>query len=94
MWLMLQKPESSDYVVATGVGATVRDFAEIAFKHAGLNWQDHVKIDKKYQRPTEVDALIGDPSKAKKELGWAAQTKWDNLAKLMVDADLGGNSGR
>jgi GDPmannose 4,6-dehydratase len=88
MWLMLQKPESSDYVVATGVGATVRDFAEIAFKHAGLNWQDHVEIDKKYQRPTEVDALIGDPSKAKKELGWVAQTKWDNLARLMVDADL------
>ncbi|NCV35206.1 MAG: GDP-mannose 4,6-dehydratase, partial [Actinobacteria bacterium] len=88
MWLMLQKPESSDYVVATGVGATVRDFAEIAFKHAGLNWQDHVEIDKKYQRPTEVDSLIGDPSKAKKELGWVAQTKWDDLAKLMVDADL------
>ena len=88
MWLMLQKPESSDYVVATGVGATVRDFAEIAFKHAGLNWQDHVEIDKKYQRPTEVDALIGDPSKAKRELGWVAQTKWDDLAKLMVDADL------
>jgi GDPmannose 4,6-dehydratase len=88
MWLMLQKPESSDYVVATGVGATVRDFAEVAFKHAGLNWQDHIEIDKKYQRPTEVDALIGDPSKAKKELGWVAQTKWDGLAKLMVEADL------
>jgi GDPmannose 4,6-dehydratase len=88
MWLMLQKPESSDYVVATGVGATVRDFAEIAFKHAGLNWQDHVEIDKKYQRPTEVDALIGDPSKAKKELGWVAQTMWYDLAKLMVEADL------
>ena len=88
MWLMLQKPESSDYVVATGIGATVRDFAEVAFKHAGLNWQDHIEIDKKYQRPTEVDALIGDPSKAKKELGWVAQTKWDGLAKLMVEADL------
>jgi GDPmannose 4,6-dehydratase len=88
MWLMLQKPTSSDYVVATGVGATVRDFAEIAFKHAGLNWQDHVEIDNKYQRPTEVDALIGDPSKAKRELGWVARTKWDDLAKLMVDADL------
>jgi GDPmannose 4,6-dehydratase len=88
MWLMLQKSESSDYVVATGVGATVRDFADIAFKHAGLNWQDHVEIDRKYQRPTEVDALIGDPSKAKRELGWVAQTKWDDLAKLMVDADL------
>ncbi len=88
MWLMLQKPEGSDYVVATGVGATVRDFAEVAFKHAGLSWQDHVEIDKKYQRPTEVDALIGDPSKAKEELGWVAQTKWDGLVKLMVEADL------
>jgi GDPmannose 4,6-dehydratase len=88
MWLMLQKPESSDYVVATGVGATVRDFARIAFAHAALNWEDYVEIDKKYQRPTEVDSLIGDPSKAKKELGWVAQTKWDDLAKLMVEADI------
>jgi GDPmannose 4,6-dehydratase len=88
MWLMLQKSSSSDYVVATGVGATVRDFAKVAFAHADLNWEDFVEIDKKYQRPTEVDALIGDPSKAKRELGWVAQTKWDNLAKLMVDADL------
>jgi GDPmannose 4,6-dehydratase len=88
MWLMLQKPESSDYVVATGVGATVRDFARIAFAHAALNWEDYVEIDKRYQRPTEVDSLIGDPSKAKKELGWVAQTKWDDLAKLMVEADI------
>jgi len=88
MWLMLQKPNSSDYVVATGVGATVRDFAEVAFSHAGLNWKEHVEIDKKYQRPTEVDALIGDPTKAKKDLGWSAETKWNDLAKLMVDADL------
>jgi len=88
MWLMLQKPNSSDYVVATGVGATVRDFAEVAFSHAGLDWKEHVEIDKKYQRPTEVDALIGDPTKAKKDLGWSAETKWNDLAKLMVDADL------
>jgi GDPmannose 4,6-dehydratase len=88
MWLMLQKPESSDYVVATGVGAKVRDFVEVAFKQAGLNWEEHVEIDPRYERPTEVDALIGDPSKANKELGWVAKTKWDQLAKLMVDADL------
>jgi len=88
MWLMLQKPNSSDYVVATGVGATVRDFVEVAFSHAGLDWKEHVEIDKKYQRPTEVDALIGDPTKAKKDLGWSAETKWNDLAKLMVDADL------
>ena len=85
---MLQKPESSDYVVATGVGATVKDFARVAFAHAGLDWQEYVEIDEKYERPTEVDALIGDPSKAKNELGWSAKTHWEPLAQLMVDADL------
>lgn len=88
MWMMLQKPNSSDYVVATGVGATVRDFATAAFSHAGLDWEEFVQIDEKYQRPTEVDALVGDPSKAREELGWEAKTKWEALAKLMVDADL------
>jgi len=88
MWLMLQQPKSSDFVVATGVGATVKDFAEKAFTHAGLEWEKYVEIDQKYARPTEVDALIGDPSKAKKELGWSAKTHWQDLAKLMVDADL------
>lgn len=87
MWLMLQKSESSDYVVATGVGASVRDFARAAFAHAGLDWEEFVEVDEKYQRPTEVDALIGDPSKAKKELNWTATTHWEQLAKLMVDAD-------
>ena len=88
MWLMLQKPQSSDYVVATGVGATVKDFTRVAFAHVGLEWEKYVEVDKKYQRPTEVDALIGDPSKAKKELGWSAKTHWEDLAKLMVDADM------
>lgn len=88
MWLMLQKPESSDYVVATGKGATVRDFAEAAFARAGLDWRDYVEIDAKYHRPTEVDALIGDPSKAKRELNWTARTHWKELAELMVDADI------
>ena len=88
MWRMLQQDKPSDYVVATGVGATVQQFVEVAFAHAGLNWQDHLEIDKKYIRPTEVDALIGDPSKAKRELGWSAKTHWQDLAKLMVDADL------
>ena len=88
MWLMLQKPESSDYVVATGIGAKVRDFARVAFAHAGLDWQEYVEIDSKYQRPTEVDALIGDPKKAFERLGWKAQTDWENLARLMVDADM------
>ena len=88
MWIMLQQDKPSDYVVATGVGATVQQFVEVAFAHAGLNWQDHLEIDKKYIRPTEVDALIGDPSKATRELGWSAKTHWEDLAKLMVDADL------
>ena len=91
MWLMLQKPTSSDYVVATGVGATVKDFVEAAFSHAGLEWEKYVEIDKKYERPTEVDALIGDPSKTERELGWKAKTHWKELAELMVDADLKAN---
>lgn len=88
MWLMLQKEKSSDYVVATGIGATVKDFAQAAFAKAGLEWEKYVEIDRKYERPTEVDALIGDASKAEKELGWKAQTHWKELAELMVDADL------
>jgi len=88
MWLMLQEEKPSDYVVATGIGASVRDFAQVAFEHAGLNYKEYIEIDKKYQRPTEVNALIGDPSKAAKILGWEAKTDWKALAKLMVDADL------
>jgi GDPmannose 4,6-dehydratase len=88
MWLMLQEDKPDDYVVATGVGATVKDFAAAAFSRAGLNWQDHIETDKKYIRPTEVDALIGDPSKAEKALGWKAATHWKELAELMVDADI------
>ena len=88
MWLMLQQENPSDYVVATGVGATVRDFAHAAFSHVSLNWEDYVVVDKKYVRPTEVDALIGDPSKTERELGWKATTHWKELAKIMVDADI------
>jgi GDPmannose 4,6-dehydratase len=88
MWLMLQQNKPSDYVVATGEGATVRDFAKTAFSHANLDWEEHMQIDKKYLRPTEVDALIGDPSKAKKVLGWEAKTNWQELAKIMVASDI------
>jgi GDPmannose 4,6-dehydratase len=88
MWLMLQQKQSGDYVVATGVGATVRDFAQVAFEHVGLNFKDYVEVDKRYVRPTEVDALVGDPSKAEKILGWKAKTHWKALAELMVDADI------
>ena len=88
MWLMLQQKDPSDFVVATGVGATVREFAEVAFAHAGLDWKDFVVEDQRYRRPTEVDALIGDSSKARRALNWEPKTKWDELARLMVDADL------
>jgi GDPmannose 4,6-dehydratase len=70
------------------VGATVRDFAQAAFEHVGLNYKDYVEVDKRYVRLTEVDALVGDPSKAEKILGWKAKTHWNTLAKLMVDADI------
>ena len=88
MWLMLQQEKPSDYVVATGFGATVKDFAEASFARVGLNWKDHVEVDQKYVRPTEVDALVGDPSKILKDLGWQAKTNWKELAELMVDSDL------
>ena len=88
MWLMLQQDKPSDYVVATGVGATVKDFAAASFARVGLNWQDHVEVDQKYIRPTEVDALIGDPSKVANKLNWKAKTHWKELAEIMVDADV------
>ena len=88
MWLMLQQSDASDYVVATGVGATVRDFCAAAFSRVGLDWQQYVQVDEKYLRPSEVDALIGDPSKAERDLNWKATTHWKSLAELMVDADV------
>ena len=88
MWLMLQQKQPNDYVIATGIGATVRDFAQASFEHVGLNYKDYVEVDKRYVRPTEVDALVGDPSKAEKILGWKAKTHWKALAMLMVDADI------
>ena len=88
MWLMLQQKTPSDYVVATGIGATIRDFCEQSFARVNLDWQKYVEIDERYIRPSEVDALIGDNSKIRQELGWAPKTDWKNLADLMVDADL------
>ena len=88
MWLMLQQEIPDDYVVATGEGATVRDFCEIAFTELGLDYKKYVKTEDRYIRPTEVDALIGDPTKVQKVLGWKATTHWKELAKLMVNADL------
>jgi GDPmannose 4,6-dehydratase len=88
MWLMLQQEKPDDYVVATGIGATVKDFAELAFKKVGLDWEEFVEIDERYIRPSEVDALIGDPSKLKNKLNWSPTVEWKALAELMVDADL------
>ncbi len=87
MWRMLQADEPDDYVLATGVGHTVREFCAAAFAHAGLNWEDHVRYDKSFERPSEVDALIGDASKAHAKLGWKAHTTALDLARVMVDAD-------
>ena len=86
-YLMLQQPEGDDYVVATGQAASVRDFCEVAFARADLEWEKYVRTDKRYERPSEVDALIGDPSKAMSKLGWRPTTDWRALAELMVDAD-------
>ncbi len=94
MWRMLQQPSGDDYVLATNETHTVREFVEVAFAHAGLNWQDHVKYDARYERPAEVELLIGDPAKAKEKLGWEPQTKFQKLVQIMVDADLAMVEGR
>ncbi|WP_308468142.1 GDP-mannose 4,6-dehydratase [Rathayibacter soli] len=88
MWRMLQHDEASDYAVATGARYTVRDFLQIAFEHAELDWEKYVKFDERYLRPTEVDALVGDASKAERLLGWTPKTLTPDLARLMVDADI------
>ena len=88
MWLMLQQPKGDDFVIATGESATVQQFAEVAFMRANLDWQKYIKIDKRYLRPSEVDSLVGDASKAAKILNWKPKTNWKKLAEIMVDADI------
>ncbi len=88
MWLMLQQDEPDDYVIATNETHSVKEFLEVAFSHAGLDWKQYVEIDPKYFRPAEVDLLIGDYSKAKEKLGWEPKTRFEDLTKLMVDEDL------
>jgi GDPmannose 4,6-dehydratase len=87
MWQMLQQDEPDDYVVATGAPYSVRDFVQVAFEHVGLDWQQHVRFDDRYLRPSEADALVGDPSKALMQLGWKAKVLAPELARIMVDAD-------
>ncbi|MHC5704837.1 GDP-mannose 4,6-dehydratase [Streptomyces tirandamycinicus] len=88
MWLMLQQDQPDDYVVATGTSHSVREFVDQCFAHVGLDWRDHVRFDERYLRPTEVDDLVGDASKAQLALGWRATVRAPELARLMVDAEL------
>ncbi len=88
MWLMLQQPKPDDYVIATGETHTVQELCEIAFDRVGLNWKKHVVVDPRYVRPAEVDLLIGDPTKARKKLGWKPQVNFESLVHMMVDADM------
>jgi len=88
MWMMLQQDRADDFVIATGETHSVKDLVKVAFGHAGLDWEKHVKIDPRFLRPAEVDLLIGDPSKAKRELGWKPEVDFQSLVKMMVDADL------
>src|SRR5215210_182051 len=88
MWRMLQQDEPGDYVVATGETHSVRNFCEVAFSHVGLNWEDHVVTNEKFFRPAEVDLLVGDPSKARTDLGWEPTVRFDGLVRMMVDADM------
>ena len=88
MWLMLQQDNPGDYVVATGETHSVKEFCQIAFDHVGLDWEKHVRQDERFMRPAEVDLLIGDPSHARSELGWKPETSFEQLVRMMVDADL------
>jgi len=88
MWMMVQQDEPDDYVVATGETHSVQEFVEAAFGHVGLEWQQYVKYDARYERPAEVDLLVGDASKAKRQLDWEPKVKFQELVQIMVDADL------
>ena len=88
MWLMLQQDEPDDYVVATGIAHSVKDFLKVAFDHVNLRWEDYVEVDPRYYRPAEVDLLLGDSSKARKQLGWKPNVDFPNLVRMMVENDL------
>jgi len=88
MWLMLQQDEPDNYVVSTGENHTVREVCEIAFGHLDLNWEDYVKVDKKFLRPAEVDILLGNPAKSREKLGWEPSISFEQLIMMMTDADM------
>lgn len=88
MWMMMQQAEPDDYVLATGETHSVREFLDLAFDHAGLDWKKHVEIDPRYFRPAEVDLLLGDSTKARKKLGWQPRVSFPELVRMMVDADM------
>ena len=88
MWLMLQQKKADDYVVATGIAHSVKDFIELAFEHAGLDWNKHVVLDKQFIRPAEVDHLLGNSAKARATLGWKPLVDFAGLVRMMVDADV------
>ena len=88
MWLMLQQEKPDDYVIATGETHSVQEFLEHAFAHVDLDWKEFVRHDQRYERPAEVDLLVGDPSKAKRVLGWEPKIHFPELVGIMVDADL------
>jgi GDPmannose 4,6-dehydratase len=88
MWMMLQQTSPGDYVIATGETHSVREFCEIAFEHVGLDWQRHVRVAERYLRPAEVDLLIGDAARAHEVLGWKPEISFEDLVRMMVDADV------
>jgi GDPmannose 4,6-dehydratase len=94
MWRILQQENPDDYVLATNETHTVREFVEHAFGHAGLDWKEFVKFDPRYERPAEVDLLIGNPAKAKEKLGWEPKVRFKELVEIMVDADIAALSRR
>jgi GDPmannose 4,6-dehydratase len=88
MWMMLQMPEPGDYVIATGESRSIRDFLDIAARYCGLDWRKSVELDPRYLRPTEVDHLLGDASRARRELGWTPRMSFEEMVKVMVDSDM------
>ena len=93
MWLMLQQDRPDDYVISTGISHSVKELVQIAFERVGLDWEKHVQLDPAFLRPAEVDHLLGDCSKAKKELGWEPKVDFRGLVEMMVDADMARLSG-